>query len=373
MRQINTIIDENGEEFEVADKYCRDNKLDKTALPKDLSTFNNDKDFIDKNVENLENYYKKDETYTKDETDGLIQELAEGGENANKELLQGLDAIKGDLKNFYTKAETYSQEEIDELLSKRLTFKVVSELPADDIVLSTIYLVRKGSGGGKASDKYDEYIYSDGEWELIGDTDIDLSNYYTKDETDGLIQELAEGGDSANQELIQGLNALKDNLGKEVSDRKTADEGLGARLDDVESSLSAVGGTANNNKERLDELLETSDEYVDEETGETVVEPAGERSLEVMLKKATSEAIAKIVADAPESLDTLKEISDWIASHADDASAMNTQIGKNKTDIASLTTAYESAVAALQGTIESLTNRVSALEGQLNGITFEIA
>ena len=39
--------------------------------------------------------------------------------------------------------------------------------------------------------------------------------------------------------------------------------------------------------------------------------------------------IAKIVAEAPENLDTLKEIADWISSHADDAAAMNSEIKAN--------------------------------------------
>ena len=39
--------------------------------------------------------------------------------------------------------------------------------------------------------------------------------------------------------------------------------------------------------------------------------------------------IAEIVANAPEDLDTLKEIADWIKTHANDASAMNTAILAN--------------------------------------------
>ena len=39
--------------------------------------------------------------------------------------------------------------------------------------------------------------------------------------------------------------------------------------------------------------------------------------------------IAEIVANAPEDLDTLKEIADWIKNHANDASAMNTEILAN--------------------------------------------
>ena len=48
--------------------------------------------------------------------------------------------------------------------------------------------------------------------------------------------------------------------------------------------------------------------------------------------------IAEIVAKAPEDLDTLKEIADWISSHADDAAAMNTAISTNASDIATLKT-----------------------------------
>lgn len=56
------------------------------------------------------------------------------------------------------------------------------------------------------------------------------------------------------------------------------------------------------------------------------------KAKEWMLKKITAEVtkqIAEIVADAPEDLDTLKEIADWIKDHADDAAAMNSQILEN--------------------------------------------
>lgn len=48
--------------------------------------------------------------------------------------------------------------------------------------------------------------------------------------------------------------------------------------------------------------------------------------------------IAKVVADAPEDLNTLKEMSDWIAGHENDASGMNSAISDNKTAITALQT-----------------------------------
>ena len=67
---------------------------------------------------------------------------------------------------------------------------------------------------------------------------------------------------------------------------------------------------------------------------------AGQITAEVTAK------IAEIVANAPEDLDTLKEIADWIKTHANDASAMNTQINTNKNDIAALQTSVAGKAAA---------------------------
>lgn len=59
---------------------------------------------------------------------------------------------------------------------------------------------------------------------------------------------------------------------------------------------------------------------------------AGQITAEVTTK------ISELVANAPEDLDTLKEIADWISAHADSASAMNTQITANRNEISSLQT-----------------------------------
>ena len=48
--------------------------------------------------------------------------------------------------------------------------------------------------------------------------------------------------------------------------------------------------------------------------------------------------IAKVVANAPENFDTLKEMSDWITGHENDASTMNSAISDNKTAITALQT-----------------------------------
>ena len=56
------------------------------------------------------------------------------------------------------------------------------------------------------------------------------------------------------------------------------------------------------------------------------------------VSQAVADGIATVVANAPDSFDTLKEIADWITEHADSAATMNSQITTNKNDIAALQT-----------------------------------
>lgn len=111
--------------------------------PTKLSDLQNDTNFIDNTVNNLVNYYKKNETYTQAEVNSLISAIV------------------------------------------TLNILVVQTLPTQDISTTTIYLVPKQTP--ETQDIYDEYIYVNNAWEHIGTTQIDLSNYYTKTQTDNLL------------------------------------------------------------------------------------------------------------------------------------------------------------------------------------------
>ena len=118
------------------------------ALPDNTELFSGDyndldnlpdlTNFITNTVDNLVNYYKKTETYTKAEVDGIVEAI------------------------------------------KNSRFEVVFTLPTTDIKTNVIYLVPKPTT--KTQNVKDEYINLDGTsagWEKIGDTEIDLSGYVT--------------------------------------------------------------------------------------------------------------------------------------------------------------------------------------------------
>ena len=87
-----------------------------------------------------------------------------------------------DLTNYYLKTETYTKTEVDNLIAgiSTISFEVVQTLPQTG-ESNVIYLVPKSTA--QTNNTYDEYIYTNNAWEKIGDTEIDLSNYYTKSET----------------------------------------------------------------------------------------------------------------------------------------------------------------------------------------------
>lgn len=57
---------------------------------------------------------------------------------------------------------------------------VVDALPTENISNTTVYLVRNASGTG--TNIYDEYIYVNSTWELLGTANVDMSTYLTKDD-----------------------------------------------------------------------------------------------------------------------------------------------------------------------------------------------
>lgn len=61
--------------------------------------------------------------------------------------------------------------------------------------------------------------------------------------------------------------------------------------------------------------------------------------------------IADIIAGAPQTFDTLKEVSDWISTHEDSAAAMNTAIQANADAIDDLNDTIGTINTTLEGVL----------------------
>lgn len=89
------------------------------------------------------------------------------------------DYVVNALSNYYTKSETYTKTEVQQLIAAipEFTVSVVQSLPATGEAM-VLYLVPKD---GASPDVYNEYVWveDDNDFELIGNTAVDLSDYVT--------------------------------------------------------------------------------------------------------------------------------------------------------------------------------------------------
>jgi len=85
------------------------------------------------------------------------------------------------LLNYYLKSETYTKQQVLDLISAitQVSIQKVDVLPATGEP-NIIYLVLSSSGS--AQNIYEQWIYSNTEWVMIGTTQVDLSQYLLKSE-----------------------------------------------------------------------------------------------------------------------------------------------------------------------------------------------
>lgn len=156
-------------------------KADKNEIPTKVSDLDNDSGYITRTANNLTNYYKKSETYSKDETSELLESKADKTNVPTKTSQLTNDSgfitnIVDDLVNYYTKSNTYTKTEVNALIGQieGSHFEVVEELPAQGDS-NVIYLVPRDPG--EEGNIYNEYIWINNDYEMIGSTDMDLAGY----------------------------------------------------------------------------------------------------------------------------------------------------------------------------------------------------
>lgn len=166
-----------------------------------------------------------------------------------------------DLTNYYLKSETYTQSEVNNLIGqiKTISIEVVNTLPTtgED---NKIYLVPKG---GSTGDVYNEYIWVNNAWELIGSTQVDLTGYATQDWVNNQIKDFLT--ESQVTEIVN--NSLTNYYTKTETYSKTEVNNLlngKANADDIPtktSDLTNDSGFIDNSVDNLENYYKKSETY----------------------------------------------------------------------------------------------------------------
>jgi len=94
----------------------------------------------------------------------------------------------------------------------------------------------------------------------------------------------------------------------------------------------------------------------------------GDETTPGSVKKTVADEIAKVIAGAPESFDTLKELADWISYNETDAAGMNSRIIANKNAIDNEVVAARAAEDSLSTRITNEVSRATAAEQALGNL-----
>ena len=154
-----------------------------------------------------------------------------------------------------------------------------------------------------------------------------LENYYTKGDTETKISEMIadiNGGESAGEVLAQ-LNAFKTKVSEDNAVQDAA----------VKKNTDAIA----------------------------VLSGDGEGSV----SKQVSDAIAAVVAEAPEAFDTLKEIADYIAGDKTNAAELLNKINANTSAIADEKSRAEGKEGELAALIQTNISAIAVLNGDAEG------
>lgn len=111
-------------------------------------------------------------------------------------LLSKIKSVSGD---------TYSKAEIDSMISqlKQFDTEYVERLPTTGIKSNCLYFVPRTTPSG--TDGCYEYMWINNKWEFLGTTEVDLSDYWTIDQTKQYVDDNAYVLPEATPDTLGGV------------------------------------------------------------------------------------------------------------------------------------------------------------------------
>ena len=141
----------------------------------------------------------------------------------SKNFLHSSKQIADDIAQSILEANEYTDNLVKNIASIKL--KYVTSLPTSDISENTIYILKASDASSK--DTLNLYNATDGSWTTIGDFNISLDDYYTKNEIDTKMDLKANKTEVvANDKIVQTLDSTTNS-----SDTVLSTSGLQVEMD----------------------------------------------------------------------------------------------------------------------------------------------
>lgn len=174
-------------------------------------------------------------------------------------------------------------------------------------------------------------------------TEADLADAVAKKHEHANAAELAKIADGDKAKWDKAVTDLADEITRAkaaeaaASDAAATADGKAVAAQEAVDDLADKVGTVTEGKTVVEMIADAQEAATYDDTALAGRVTSAEGKLTTLIgsvegddaksvRAISAEEVAKIVADAPEAYDTLKEISDWISNHSDDAAAMNSSI-----------------------------------------------
>lgn len=245
-------------------------------------------------------------------------------------------------------------------------YKIVSELPTEDIDTTKIYLVVDSEG--THGNLYKEYIYVEEEWELLGEykADIDLSPYLTKVEaadTYATKLELQQEVTRATQAEITEKNralAAEEQLSKDIDTEK--DRALIAERDNFNRIINEIARAEAAEKANAKAIEDEATRAIEIESA-LAQGLVGEENRAIEAEEQLQGEIWAVDAKVSEQGNSLNDAINANAQAIADETARATQAEDNNRNlINAMDTAYKAADAATNTKLNDEITRAKAAE-----------
>ena len=147
-----------------------------------------------------------------------------------------------------------------------------------------------------------------------------------KDEADAKLTAL-ESFKNETESILLNLATFKDSTESRLTEISTFEEETTQKVSEMEETLNTLNQLAQSNSAAIE-----------------IINGTGEGSID----KKVSDAIAKLVDNAPETFDTLKELSDWIENNEAESAVLIGKVNSNEQAIQSANEEIESAKTSIE-------------------------
>ena len=271
----------------------------------------------------------------------------------NGESYDNIEDLKDAITEAFAKAGAQARTEI------------VDELPETGFT-NTIYLVKKVHGSG-----YDEYVYTEeGEWELIGDTDIEFERYLkiVDFEAYSSATEVKIDTISGDVESISGdVITLSGALDTEIAAREAADSVISGAVDTVTADLASEVSRALSAEAALGGRIDTVSNRID-------AEQIARAAADAVISSAVDTVSGAVDTEVTRAEAAEAALSGAIDTNAADIDALESALADEVSARTNADTALQSQISTVSGAVQTVAsdltyevNRAEAAEGVLSG------